>query len=488
MANSFIKEKLRIITLLLCVLSLVLIIASPFVHFCSLNANTGIGGIADIQLDADFYLLKVKYNAEAQVDPSGIGGGIINLGDLGGIVEGGNITLDEQEVYYWDEDARERALGLIGLLYGTGKDADYWVNPKTDISDTTRVTVNTHTDFIPWWPEGIAQDITVTLTLNHSDNVKNIRINEVWVEIYTGWNGTSREYENQPSIAWKIKPGDYLTKEGQKKEYKQGVTIKTEWGDRVGIIAMVNITMTDTNDETDGGFQLRPFPSTSHPQEIINIIPITQGQLFSVVLMFVAIPLMLFSLIFIAIAIILTLFGRRRRVHAMFTGAIVSWFAAICFFIGVNSLIDLVKFMKPEWLHWNVLGLLLPIIAGALLFVAFLLNMIYAPKEKPEEEEEEIKFDIGAAISEGEIEGEELPCPECGAMLGPGETVCPKCGEEFEIEEIEEGEEDEEIEGEGEEEPEEEGEEASEEEEGVEGDEEPEEEPKVKKKKRKWRR
>ena len=51
--------------------------------------------------------------------------------------------------------------------------------------------------------------------------------------------------------------------------------------------------------------------------------------------------------------------------------------------------------------------------------------------EEPEEEMEE-------ETEEEYEEMEELECPECGTVLGPGVTVCPKCGEEFEIEEVEE--------------------------------------------------
>ncbi|ODS41019.1 MAG: hypothetical protein A7315_07230 [Candidatus Altiarchaeales archaeon WOR_SM1_79] len=437
MASSAIKERIQLISIILCILGLVLIILSQTIYWIGFNVDTSIGGIADIELDAKFYEAKVDYEAKAKVeDTGGLGGIIGGFIGIGGILgEGGNISIPEDTIYY--VEGLGKFQDLVGLMYGTTKNADYWIKPITDNSSNTRVIVNTHTDLIPWWPDGLAQEMTITVALNQTDNIKNVRINEVWIEAYTDWDDKERKYTSQPLELWKIKPGDYLYKVGDKKEYKHGIAVEKEWGDRIGLIAMVDITMTDIYNETNYD-ELKPFPHNSPPQEMVNIIPITQGQSMAVVLLVLSFPMAIFGIILIIVAMILIIFQKRRRAHVLFTAALVEWFAVIFFVIGASTLVSLIEFVKAEWVSWNIIGLILPILAGAVLFVAFLLEMIFGAKEEAPSAEKEIKFDISAAMAEEEAaEGEEeeeeaFQCPKCGKVFTEMVSSCPECGAEFE--------------------------------------------------------
>jgi hypothetical protein len=464
MAESFIKKKLKLIMLILCISSILFAVLSQAVYWVKFNADTGIGGLADIQLDAEFYQARVKYEAKAEVeeDLGGLGGMVGGLIDLGGITAGGrNVTIPSDTIYYVEGLGRFQE--LVGVLYGTTKNADYTANFDTERTNDTKVNVNTHTDVIPWWPEGIGQEITVTLRLIEVDGVKNIRVNEVWIEVWRDWDEDKREYTSTPTKVWSTKPGDFLYEFNDTVEYSHPVTVERDWGDRVGIIAKVNLTFTDIYNETDGRPQL-PFPSTKHPQIMVNIIPITQGQTFSIILMVLSFPVTLIGIIITGIASLLVLFQHRKRRHLLLAGAIINWMGVVFFVVGANTLIDLVEFIKPEWVTWNVLGLIIPVVAGALLFVAFILDIIFSPKKeklkKAKEAEApaegEIKFDIGAAMEEEEDEEEEegFECPVCGKEFTEIVSECPECGAEFEgideedEEEYEEDEESEEDEGE----------------------------------------
>jgi hypothetical protein len=473
MVKTFIKKNLQLIVLFICVLSILFIILSQAVSWVKFNADTGIGGLADLELDAEFYEAKVDYEAEVEVeeDLGGFGGMLGGLIDLGGITSGGrNVTIPPDTIYYIEGLGRFQE--LVGVLYGTTKDADYWVNLMSSRTNDTRVNVNTHTDVIPWWPEGIGQEITVTIKLIEVDGVENIRVNEVWIEVFKDWDEDNREYTSPPNKVWSTKPGDYLYELNDTVEYRHSVTVEREWGDRVGIIAKVNLTFTDIYNETSQR-KREPFPSTKHPQIMVNIIPITQGQTFSILLMVLAFPVTLIGIIVTGIAILLVALQHRKRRSVLLGGAIINWMGVVFFVVGASTLIDLVEFIQPEWVTWNVLGLLTPIIAGTLLFIAFLLDIRYSPKEeKPTKAEgagkdaeaagsveDEIKFDISAAVTEEEAmedEEEGFQCPQCGKVFEEFIPECPDCGAEFEgvdeEEEYEEGVEEEEEGGKGEDE------------------------------------
>ncbi|UCE73145.1 MAG: hypothetical protein JSV56_08890 [Methanomassiliicoccales archaeon] len=443
--SSFLAKKHKHLSMILCILSLLLIILSQTVSWFVLDADKNIAGLADINLEADFYQSGVSFTATASVEAGGIGGMIGGIADLGSVAGDGNITISD-EVYYYE--GLYRLQGVVGVLYDTTKNADYTVNIQTWNSTNTWVWVNTHTDLIPWWPEGLGQEITITIKLNQTDNVKNVQINKVWIDIYTDWDEAERKYQKLMEKAWEISPGDFLYKEGDEKIYKQPIAVEKEWGDKIGIIAMVDLTLTDNDNEKDI-VQVRPFPSNTHPQKIVNVRPVPQAQFISIILMFLSFPMSIIAAILVILGILFIYLEKRRAKHILFSAALLEILAVIFFVNGANTLLNLIDFLTEEDYTWNTLGLLIPLLAGILLFIAFLLETIYRPKEEPEKE---IKFDISGAISEEEeISEEEFECPACGKMFTEMVSSCPECGAEFEgveedEEEDEEGEEKEEDE------------------------------------------
>ncbi|WP_455393088.1 Ig-like domain-containing protein [[Eubacterium] cellulosolvens] len=98
---------------------------------------------------------------------------------------------------------------------------------------------------------------------------------------------------------------------------------------------------------------------------------------------------------------------------------------------------------KEEETDYTTLLLIFIII---IIIILLLIALIRRKKKAPmEEEEEEIEEEEEEETEEDEIEAEEFECPDCGASLGAGVTVCPECGAEFEEEELEEDIEDEEL-------------------------------------------
>jgi parallel beta-helix repeat protein len=104
---------------------------------------------------------------------------------------------------------------------------------------------------------------------------------------------------------------------------------------------------------------------------------------------------------------------------------------------------------KEEKEEFGVTEILLIIVL--ILLVIILLMMLMGRKGKASDlekipegrvEPQGIAFEKAEAREElVELNEEELECLKCGTKLAPGQTVCPKCGAEYEIEEVEEEEE-----------------------------------------------
>jgi DNA-directed RNA polymerase subunit RPC12/RpoP len=439
MAGSFFKENPKKATMLLCVLSIVLISASQFISFFILDAETSIGGIATINLDAEFYQSGASFKATADVEAGGAGGLIGGIVDLGGATGGdGGIEIEDQIFYF---QGLERLQGMVGVLYDTTKNADYTVNLQTQNYSNARVNVNTHTDLIPWWPEGIAQEITITIKFNTSDNTQEIRINNVRLNLYTNWDERNRKYTEVSESIWEISPNDVLLQEGDSKSYRHSVALDSDMGDKIGLIAMVTFSITDI-DGNPLKNAVTGFPSTGHPQEMVSIRPLAQSSFVSLIFMFLSFPLSILAIIIAVVGILYTHLERKRRKQLLFTAGLLQIFAVLFFINGANTLISLIDVLKAEDFTYNFLGLGIAILGGVLLLVAFFVQWKYGPKEPLPGEyavEDELKFDISAAMAEeGAEDEEEFECPACGAAFEEMIAECPSCGAEFEGAEEEE--------------------------------------------------
>ncbi len=190
------------------------------------------------------------------------------------------------------------------------------------------------------------------------------------------------------------------------------------------------------------------FPSTGHPQEMVSIRPLAQSSFVSLIFMFLSFPLSIIAIIIAVVGILYTHLERKRRKQLLFTAGLLQIFAVLFFINGANTLIALIDVLKAEDFTYNFLGLGIAILGGVLLLVAFFVQWRYGPKEPlvgVSEPEEEIKFDISAAMAEEAAEEEEFECPACGAAFEEMVSECPSCGAEFEG--AEEEEEEEETEG-----------------------------------------
>jgi hypothetical protein len=136
-----------------------------------------------------------------------------------------------------------------------------WDYSKTWIDVTTSIKSQD-------WISNHTQECSVTITLNQSDHVERIVIHEVWITIYSEYD-ESREIYSESKIVSNILTYDELFLEGDKKEYSFKISIDEEH-DRLGIAGHVVLAMIDINGQSDI-IQIKPFTSTSHPQDLLEI-------------------------------------------------------------------------------------------------------------------------------------------------------------------------------------------------------------------------
>lgn len=125
------------------------------------------------------------------------------------------------------------------------------------------------------WIINKTQECSVTITLNQSDNVEKITIHEVWVAIYSEYIESQEKY-GEMQIVSSIQTNDELYLEGDEKEYSFNIKIDGE-NERLGIVGHVDLTMEDVNGQTDI-VQVKPFTSSSHPQNILEISVTEQSE------------------------------------------------------------------------------------------------------------------------------------------------------------------------------------------------------------------
>ncbi len=151
--------------------------------------------------------------------------------------------------------------------------------------------------------------------------------------------------------------------------------VLNEHYDRACIIGLANITLFDTFNNTDSN------PLQQPPHEMINIRTISQIESLSIILIITAFPLTLIGMVLSALSIYLIYKRKRASLYTALSAGVTQALAVVFYVNGVNTLIDLIGFVK-KWFAWSV-GLFVAIAAICLIFVAIVLLLKFRPK-KPE--------------------------------------------------------------------------------------------------------
>jgi hypothetical protein len=353
---------LKVLISIFAIVAFILVIISQFFYWGSLDAEVKIGGdliaSAEASLEADFNEYKVSYavNTERGEESNTIKDEKVFLSGMGDFQENVGEILDS---------FKDKKYTIRSSKYNNEGEREY-----------TNVTVTTHSELVPWWPDGMDQKCEIIVTIDtFGSSTEKVIIDRVWLELWSDWDDDLDDYTKKETV-WEKKSYTELKSAGSEKSYSAEISVDTD-NQRYGLVGRVNMTIID--DEGNQIRQILPFASTSHPTTI-NIYSMGQDQFISIVLMVVAYPLSLISIVFGLIAIMFLFFKKRIGRYLLLTAAILGLLGFIFYLNGLNTLVDLldsalVTDIKSGYeLDWSIMSL--PIVSAILLFIGFGLTFL----------------------------------------------------------------------------------------------------------------
>ena len=371
-------EPFKFIIIVLLLASISLTLGPIFLKWGTLDVDTKIGP-ASASLDADFYEHSVNYviTGNMSSDSSGIIGGI-----GGGITKGVTVDIHENKTFLTGLGEFQEN---IGLILNSHKDKRYKIttsiqNSQTEEYEDTVIWITTHIDLIPWWPEGVGQSCSVKVTLAEPGLIQNIVIKEVKIILWRELDFGKQTYSESSKALAKTSPNDKLSKLNESKKYDFNVAIGGDYG-QVGIIGVVEVTIIDLDgNEVPANTIINLGKSDPMPAgRSNNINTMSQGQAASVVLMVLAFPISIISIVFMIIAIPFV-FNRHRICSGIIITALILNVLAFIFYInGIETLIGLLDSVleTPVRENFTWSGIIaLPIIGIGLLIPAYIFARI----------------------------------------------------------------------------------------------------------------
>jgi hypothetical protein len=371
----------RYIIVIILAISFLLAVISQYIVLGDLEVDTKIGP-ADASLDAEFYEHGVNYVIIGNMSSGGL---------IGGISGGLSLELRENKTYLTGLGEFQENIGLILNSY---KDKSYQIStsiqaPGSDEFKDTKITVENHNDLIPWWPQGLAQRYTVTITYSEVGNSQKVVINEIRILLWRDLDTEKQVYLESSKPIERISPDHQLTKLNESKKYDFDVTISGDYG-TVGLIAVVDVTIIDSsgNEVPENAIinlgKLDPVPAG----RTNNVYTMDQGSAFSIVLMVAAFPITIVSMIFMLLAIPFIIKNHRTGFIVIQISLILLVLSIVFFVNGIETLVTLIDSVLDtpvrENFQWSA-NLVVPILAIILLILAAIFSFIIRPAKEVKE-------------------------------------------------------------------------------------------------------
>lgn len=394
------KKNFQLIAVGLIIGSLILTGVSTTMSWGVVDTDLKLAGLADGHINLDLGQYKgtadVQFNVTGGGLLGGLGGSIIG-GAAGGIIGdtssmGGERDIHREAVYLTDMGQLN---DVFGILFTSFKDVTYKVTAQT-FNGLARLTIQTKTDTVPWYPEGMGQRYTVTITLVEIEgNFSKVEVDNVWMRLNYDLDTTPTlpEYTQAKKIG-EISPDTVLTQKNQSVSYSFDVTNNYD-KEQIGVIGLVELTMYDSI----GGEHTPSLPPTPN----INIYPISQIQSAQIVMLALSFPMTIIGLALGAVGIPLTLLKKKLAFIIILSAFIMSLLGVVFFILGAETLVSLLvdglDTFERSAFTWHS-GMYMAL-AGALLLAPATALMWIARPPKPEKKGKKAGVDKDPESNEG---------------------------------------------------------------------------------------
>jgi hypothetical protein len=367
-------------------------------EWCKVDAEKVHYGPIDVNLTAEFNSYSVDYEGDAALNRSRAPS-IVNL--AGGLTQGTSIEIEDEKIFLTGMgDFQEN----IGVFYDSTKTVTYERSAShwngSDYNEVT-VEITTQVDMIPWWVQGMAQPCEVTVKLIELDENVEVIIQKVWIELQLDWNKDEREYTKTETI-WKKNVNDNLFAVNDAKTYKTDVTLEEDYG-RVGIVGKAEVIIIDTEtDETIQPIERKPLT--------INIYTLSQSEGLDIVMIIMAFPLAIISVILSILSIILIIFNKRAGSYLSVVAFILMILVVIFYFRGMATLLNQISIVE-DYFSWSYGIIVTGIGAGFMTAGSILALVIRPPKtSKATKDAKPIKKgdDIEFVITEDQVDEKDV--------------------------------------------------------------------------------
>ena len=363
------KDNLKYVAIIFLIIGAAVAGLGLDLEWCKVDAEGAHYGPIDLNLTAEFNSYSVDYEGEAGLNRSRAPS---LLGLAGGLTPDTTIEIEDEKTFLTGMgDFQEN----IGVFYDSTKTVTYERSAShwngSDYNEIT-VEITTNVDMIPWWVEGMAQPCEVIVKLIEIDENVQVTIERVWIELQLDWDKDNREYTKTETL-WKKNVNDNLFAVNDIKKYKTDVTLDEDYG-RVGIVGKAEVKIVDiTTDESIQPIERKPLT--------INIYTLSQSEGIDILLIILAFPLAIISIILCILAVILIFAKKRAGAYLGIAAFIIMILVVIFYFRGMETLLNQISIVE-EYFSWSY-GIMVTGVGAGFMAAGSVIAFIVRPPKVP---------------------------------------------------------------------------------------------------------
>lgn len=344
---SILRNWKKLTSIAVILVSLVILFIAHMEDTCEVNAT--------IPIRTPFQPDPVEAGLEGKLSLYGFK---VEAGVEGGVVgEGMTVKNDRFFVQGPGPELPDR----LGLIMNSYKETGHSLKYRTRYDPVEKkdcggmIEVTSRIDRIPFWLDGLREDITITVSLNDTWKLEKAEISKVWIEVWYDYDDEENEYRSK-RVVWEKKVTDVLRSENETLEYSHRMIYETDY-ERIGIVARVRSKVTDTEGNSDDKPDL-PFSSDGYPHPH-NVYLATRSEGGRAVLLVLAFPMFIIAGLLCVLAIIFVFIDDSRAAGLVLTAGILIGAGFFFYWWGVVTILEMtevssaLEMMTEKYFEWK---------------------------------------------------------------------------------------------------------------------------------------